>query len=93
MYLLSIIVATIVVVLIAIYLGTNRKETENLKDFSIKEKNFKVKEPEKFYNQNQTQSQNQKNEEKQSELNQEKFDQQDSDLNPPFQSPSEPEVL
>ena len=88
---LGVIIATIIAALIAIYLGTKKKEPEASKDFSKKEKTFpaqepKIKEPERIIEQNQ--SQNQILEQKQPESNE-----SESDSEPPFQSPSEPEVL
>jgi len=92
------IFGTIIVALIAIYLATKKKEPEITKDLIKKEKTFlvkepEIKEPEKTYNHSQSQPQGLAGEKKQPESDQPESDQSKVDSEPPFQSPSEPEVL
>jgi hypothetical protein len=91
MYLLGVIGATIIVFLIAVYFGIKKKEPEVSKDFLKKEKTFeaekpKIKEPERIIEQNQPQNQILGRQQPES-------DDSESGSKPPFQPPSEPEVL
>jgi len=94
MYLLGVIIATIITVLIAVYVGVKKKEEPIIsKSFLKKEKTFEVEEPEiqkpeRIIEQNQPQNrvlERQEPESNESDL--------ESESEPPVQPPSEPEVL
>ncbi|MCX6764758.1 MAG: hypothetical protein NTU58_03625 [Candidatus Nealsonbacteria bacterium] len=92
MYLLGVIVATIITVLIAVYVGVKKKEEPIVsKSFLKKEKIFEVEEPEikkpeRIIEQNQPQNRVLERQESESK-------ESGPDSEQPFQPPSEPEVL